>query len=304
MGKIIFILMALVASSAAEQTCGQSPSMLDPDSQIAGPIEASPNSHPWMVSLQYKGEHLCAGSLVSMNSTLNETYAIITSTDCFNQKFQSDWDIRVVAGAHKLNSFENVQDVGINYDNRGSIYSIMVIPLASPIKFTPYVQPICLPSLHDVLSKQQGVIAYWGATKEGNDTKVLMQTSVPIIKFEDCREMYIKISKSGELDQVFQQFEHDYYHINKEEFFNSYYIDKSLQFCAGLIEGVKNTCDGGRDDGGLLVVNDGNKFTLQGIRYGGDYNSYCGHPGSPEVYPLVSRFSGVIKRLIDDIIIQ
>lgn len=52
---------------------------VQPTARIVGGTEAKPHSWPWQISLQYRGRHLCGGSLIGPNH-------ILTAAHCFGLK--------------------------------------------------------------------------------------------------------------------------------------------------------------------------------------------------------------------------
>jgi len=46
-------------------TCGIPAVEPNTDMRVVGGTEAEPHSWPWMVSLQYEGNHFCGGSLIN-----------------------------------------------------------------------------------------------------------------------------------------------------------------------------------------------------------------------------------------------
>ena len=77
----------------------------------------------------------------------------------------------------------------VSYDS-----DIAVVELSSPVDFTDYVIPICLP--HDesdfklLISGANAVVTGWGATKRGKNkwSKRLKKVRVPIINSKKCRK--------------------------------------------------------------------------------------------------------------------
>jgi len=272
MAKFTFAFIALMASigAALSQSCGQSLGMRAnrkqfDDQRIVGGVEARPNSHPWIVSLQQGRSHFCGGTLIRVGNK-EQTDIVITAAHCV---YDGTYDLNVVAGAHDLdNSRATVQKVKAtktifhpSYNPDTTMNDIAVVVLAQPINFTSTVQPACLPARDEELAeKTEAIVAGWGLTREGgyDTSSILMQVGVPVIGNRQCADSY---RKSG------------------------IKIDPYVMLCAGYSAGGKDACQG--DSGGPFVVKGTQGYTLSGVV---SFGVGCARPGFPGVYAKVSEF--------------
>jgi transmembrane serine protease 3 len=274
MAKLTIALIALMASigMTLAQSCGQSSTAMrpnrryDPEGQrIVGGVEARPNSHPWIVSLQQYGSHFCGGSLIRVGNQ-TETDIVVTAAHCV---YDGTSRLTVSAGAHDLENPSSTQQTvkGIktayhpSYDPDTTANDIAVVVLEKPIKFTSTVQPACLPATGErVPDNTEATVAGWGLTREGgaDTSSILMQVGVPIISSTDCAAMY----KSARIT-----------------------IDEDAMICAGYKQGGKDSCQG--DSGGPFVVKSGSGYTLQGVV---SFGVGCARAGLPGVYTRVSEY--------------
>ncbi|XP_024128743.1 transmembrane protease serine 9 isoform X2 [Oryzias melastigma] len=94
---------------------------------------------PWMASLQKNGQHVCGGTLVSLDS-------VLSNANCFSSSpVASEWT--VVLGRLKQNGsnpFEvSLKVTNITLSNQtGSNVAVLKLSTASPLN--KYIQPICL----------------------------------------------------------------------------------------------------------------------------------------------------------------
>uniref|UniRef100_A0A3P9J2R2 Zgc:100868 n=1 Tax=Oryzias latipes TaxID=8090 RepID=A0A3P9J2R2_ORYLA len=106
---------------------------------LNGSSVVSEGQWPWMASLQKNGQHVCGGTLVSLDSVLSDA-------NCFSSPpVASEWT--VVLGRLKQNGsnhFEVSLDVtNITLSNQtGS--NVAVLQLSTPPPLNNYIQPICL----------------------------------------------------------------------------------------------------------------------------------------------------------------
>jgi len=246
----------------------------DPDGQrIVGGVEARPNSHPWIVSLQQGRSHFCGGTLIRVGPK-NETDIVVTAAHCV---YDGTYDLNVVAGAHdhyspsgkeqKVKGKKTIFHPSYNPDT--TMNDIAVVVLETPIQFTSTVQPACLPAASEqVPDKTEAIVAGWGLTREGgyDTSSILMQVGVPVIGSRDCDASYRKASIR---------------------------IDPYAMICAGYSQGGKDACQG--DSGGPFVVKGQNGYTLQGVV---SFGVGCARPGLPGVYARVSEFISWINTQI------
>ncbi|KAG0431800.1 hypothetical protein HPB47_021446 [Ixodes persulcatus] len=128
----------------------------------------------------------------------------------------------------------------------------------------------CLPSEDGGASRLNGkaaLVAGWGATSSGgNMSRVLRETTVPILAHEDCAKSY-----QGLLD-----------------------IDEN-HLCAGTSAGDRDACKG--DSGGPLMLPDNDqRFSVIGVT---SFGVHCGDSDFPGVYTRVSRYLKWITSKLD-----
>uniref|UniRef100_A0A3B3HB40 Peptidase S1 domain-containing protein n=1 Tax=Oryzias latipes TaxID=8090 RepID=A0A3B3HB40_ORYLA len=101
---------------------------------LNGSSVVSEGQWPWMASLQKNGQHVCGGTLVSLDSVLSDA-------NCFSRWWT------VVLGRLKQNG-SNPFEVSLNVTNitlsnqTGS--NVAVLQLSTPPRLNNYIQPICL----------------------------------------------------------------------------------------------------------------------------------------------------------------
>jgi len=185
--------------------------------------------------------------------------------------------LTVSAGAHNLNSPTNDQQtvyvtrvVGHEqYDADATLNDIAVFKLSKPIKFTPTVQPVCLPKAgSNVAAGTEAIVAGWGLTRENGPgvSSVLNQVGVPIISPTECAKSYGRMGVK---------------------------IDGQAMLCGGYQQGGKDSCQG--DSGGPFITKEGNSYVLQGVV---SFGVGCARPGVPGVYSRVANYVGWLNQKI------
>ncbi|XP_006735225.1 transmembrane protease serine 12 [Leptonychotes weddellii] len=228
-------------------------------SRIIGGTTAQTGAWPWVVSLQIQSgkilAHICGGSLV-------KNKWVLTAAHC-TKDIRDPLMWRVVIGTNSIKGHHphskkmKVKAIIIHPDFNLETYvnDIALFHLKKAVRYTDYIQPICLP--FDVFQKldqnTKCFISGWGRTEEGgNVTDVLQEAEVHYIsrKICDSEQSYGKIIPN-------------------------------TSFCAGDEDGIFDTCRG--DSGGPLMcyLPEHKRFFVMGIT---SYGYGCGRKNFPGVY--------------------
>ncbi|XP_059351975.1 trypsin-1-like isoform X2 [Daphnia carinata] len=242
---------------------------LIPEDKIVGGTEVTPNSLPFLISLQRKFlntyTHSCGGTILSEST-------ILTAAHCLDEV---DPDLfRVVAGEHSLSVDSGIEQMGKldNYTMHPEFdpltlendIALIYLKTRMYLNISETVQPINLPPPTTELDPPAGLsvtVAGWGTTSASGDVSdVLLSIEIPIVSDGDCNAAY-----AGE--------------------YNTHPVKESMM-CAGGAPGGIDACQG--DSGGPLFTsdNDGN-VTQHGIV---SWGRGCGLADYPGVYTQVSYF--------------
>uniref|UniRef100_UPI00398E5B70 transmembrane protease serine 4-like n=1 Tax=Pristiophorus japonicus TaxID=55135 RepID=UPI00398E5B70 len=221
--------------------------------RIVGGSDATIDEWPWQVSLQYKSQHLCGGSVLNPNW-------IVTAAHCFPEEYHQIENWKVFAGSEFLYSGGSSYSVlkivtHGHYNSKSSDYDIALIKLRSPLPHTDYIRPICLPNYNaPIQSTLLAWVTGWGYTKEyGQVSSVLQQANVSVILRDVC---------------------------NQRQYYGGQITERML--CAGYPDGKVDACQG--DSGGPLVYRY-RYWQLIGIV---SWGTGCARPKRPGVYSDVT----------------
>jgi secreted trypsin-like serine protease len=230
---------------------------------------------------------MCGGSLIDPNGNSGESNLVLTAAHCVmnedgSQRFGAE-GFTVTLGAQDISNPDEETQIRMkveavypheSYDPTNILNDVAILKLASPVQFSEYVQPICLPTEgQQPEDPNQCYAVGWGRISNDNSTTadVLQQTLLPVLPDSDCS--------------------------SSEVWASTYNSDVML--CAGYLNGAKSTCQG--DSGGPLVCQDGGHFTLFGSTSFGNGElgenglPQCASANKPAVFARTSSFLSWIQ---------
>ncbi|XP_006800404.1 coagulation factor VII [Neolamprologus brichardi] len=226
--------------------------------RIVGGTVCPKGECPWQVLLMYKGKGFCGGAIYK------PTW-IITASHCM-EDIEVQF-LKVIAGEHDIMVNESTEQLiqvaeiimHENYVSSTADNDIALLRLASPIIYTQYAVPVCLPtwnlSTRVLWMIRLHTVSGWGRRSENGPTaQILRRLKVPRIRTQDC------VDESG-------------------------VVLTQNMFCAGYIEGRQDSCKG--DSGGPLVTQYKTTTFLLGIV---SWGKGCARPGNYGIYTRVSNY--------------
>ncbi|XP_077129940.1 serine protease 33-like [Ranitomeya variabilis] len=278
LGALIFLHLATPSSADGGPVCG-SPQI---NGKIVGGTNAVQGEWPWQVSLLYRIQgsyyHICGGSLIA-------SQWVLTAAHCFDKDINSR-NYLVRLGAHQLQVVgSQTIDSSVLRIIRYYLYStttkegdIALLLLSSPVNYTSYVMPICLPSASvSFPCGMESWVTGWGNIYSGVSLPsplTLQKVMLPLIDYKTCDKMYHENSGIS----------------------NFVTIIYNTMICAGYSKGGKDSCQG--DSGGPLVSEVNGIWYQPGVV---SFGSGCALPNRPGVYTLVTAYESWIQSYIPEL---
>ncbi|XP_075232410.1 uncharacterized protein LOC142330835 [Lycorma delicatula] len=240
-------------------------------SRIVGGGNASPGSWPWQAALYKEGEFQCGATLISDRWLLSAGH-------CFYHALEDYWVARLGAlrrGTSLPSPYEQLRPVSRillhpGYIDAGFINDISLLQMKTPVKFSNYVRPICLPSPSTPIKDgSMCTVVGWGQLFEVGrifpDT--LQEVQLPVISTTECRKRTL--------------------------FLPLYRVTENM-LCAGYDRGGRDACLG--DSGGPLMCQETDgRWSLLGVTSNG-YG--CARANRPGVYTKVSNYLSWVQNNI------
>ncbi|XP_059271976.1 serine protease 27 isoform X1 [Mustela nigripes] len=277
MALLLWLLWFGTQGVAASSVCGLR-RMLN---RMVGGQDALEGEWPWQVSIQRNGSHFCGGSLIT------ERW-VLTAAHCFSNTSQT-FLYQVLLGARQLVRpgphavYARVKRVESNplYQGMASSADVALVELDTPVTFTNYILPVCVPDPSVVFETGLNCwVTGWGSPSEEDrlpNPRVLQKLAVPIIDTPRCNLLYSKDAESGFQPKAI----------------------KDDMLCAGFAEGKKDACKG--DSGGPLVCLVGRSWLQAGVISWGEG---CARRNRPGVYIRVTSHHAWIHHIIPELQFQ
>ncbi|OWF53862.1 Atrial natriuretic peptide-converting enzyme [Mizuhopecten yessoensis] len=223
---------------------------------------ALPGAWPWQGSLQIGdfGNHICGASLIAPDFVVTATHCVIDFLDPSSMSVVFGVTNRVTGGVTKeAYKVKRVIKANNSYFRFGP-GDLTLFQLANSVKYTPYIQPVCLPEVDEVFPET--AICYttgWGRTEpEGEYSATLNELKMKLWTLAKC---------------------------NGTHGWNGTIADTYM--CAGYYSGIKSVCKG--DSGGPLVCKD-TMGTWKLVGVSSYVSSYCNWTARPNVFTDVRRY--------------
>ncbi|KAG8452120.1 hypothetical protein GDO86_004060 [Hymenochirus boettgeri] len=225
---------------------------------------------PWQALLMQGDTFICGGTLIAPNW-------VVTAAHCIKPLLENK--LTVVLGEHRIGTPEGteqqskVSEIIVHKEYFGAKTNndndIALLKLSKPVNYTDYVIPLCLPekkfAVRELLSVRFSTVSGWGRLLESGATpEVLQRVQLPRVKTQDCiQQTKMNISQN--------------------------------MFCAGFIDGSKDSCKG--DSGSPHATQYKDTYFLTGIV---SWGLGCAKKEKYGVYTRVSRYIDWIDEHVYD----
>jgi len=234
-----------------------------PMARIIGGGDATPNTYPWMVSIQSKSdsEHFCGGSLIGESYILTAAHCIEDASAEEIQAVVSEFDLKQASQQEQVIAIKNIyMHQGYGDDN-----DIAVLELITPTNKTPV--KLADTNLNDGLQVGTNMtVMGWGNQLADGEKfpNTLQEVQLPLADHAQCKSNYAGVDMT--------------------------ITDNML--CAGLAAGGKDSCQG--DSGGPLVYQKDSDWFQTGVV---SFGEGCAQENFFGVYTKVSNYNDWIAQV-------
>ncbi|XP_039392044.1 serine protease 33-like [Mauremys reevesii] len=268
-----------------QSTCGQTVA----SGRIVGGQDAQNGAWPWQASIRYSGVHICGGSLITGEW-------VVSAAHCFNRSLLlTAYSVslgRFQLNLQSANAFTSaVSQIIIHSDYNPTSHAsdIALVRLRTPLQYTAYILPVCLPDPSDSIANGTPCwVTGWGKVQTDESLpapRTLQEVQVSLIDVETCNDLYSKPITGSPGTRPIQ----------------------AGMVCAGYPEGGKDSCqvNGFRDIPGdpgaqgcdWRGLQAGSWFLIGIVSWGIE----CGLPYRPGVYTRVSAYSDWIQQQLPSV---
>ncbi|KAJ8347859.1 hypothetical protein SKAU_G00264480 [Synaphobranchus kaupii] len=164
----------------------------DDSNRVVGGTDAQEGAWPWIVSLHWRGRHVCGASLIDREWLISAAHCVYGKN-----MLLSNW--KVLLGLHSQGDppslhteARQVDRIIFNkiYNRRTKDGDIAMMHLETPVNFTDYIQPICLPDNDEQFEPgRKCFIAGWGTEQlpEYNITARMVCAGYPEGGIDSCQ---------------------------------------------------------------------------------------------------------------------
>ncbi|XP_013113232.1 trypsin delta [Stomoxys calcitrans] len=156
------------------------------DGRIVGGMDATIEQYPHQISMRYRGNHRCGGSVYTSNIIVSAAHCVVGDLDLSQ--------LTIVAGSTHLNNVTwelPVTKLVIHEKyNANNDYDVALLFLGGDFPFNDKIQPIGLAKSRPAAGAEV-IVTGWGTLVEGgNIPNTLQQVTLNYVELSKCKKSY------------------------------------------------------------------------------------------------------------------
>ncbi|XP_077867832.1 uncharacterized protein LOC100372484, partial [Saccoglossus kowalevskii] len=178
-----------VVNPTESEFCGTTPAE---SNRIVGGSDASLGTYPWQVSLHEYGSHICGAVVINENWIATAAHCVVSSSP-YDLEVRMGFISQQAGSVHEYRTGVHSVFVHPSYNNYLSSNDFALLYVDTPIIYSDYIRPACLPPSGDSTFFNDGevcAISGWGETYSGGTPDILQEATVPLVNQQTCNSRY------------------------------------------------------------------------------------------------------------------
>lgn len=190
--------------------------------RIFGGVATAIDEYPWMALIEFTWQEEqqkvfgCGGSLIDERHVITAAHCVSDQSPFLTGVRLGEWNTSSALDCFEADDCADAPvDIPVSMifkhpaynENGGEENDIAVLRLATPVTYSYFIKPICLPSEPELRTKTnytgtKFVTAGWGRTEKKQQSDIKLKTAVDFVGNRECNQIYNQISRDISTKQL------------------------------------------------------------------------------------------------------